>query len=462
MPAVSKAQQTNGFPRGIAREVTPFSLWGDDTLIYRSVIALALLALPLIAGVNWKLRGTVSWPQLAFAGALLATGLLCHWLSRTGRRDIAAAMLIGMIWIAATIYAFESGYGMHSAVVYMYLPCTLYTALFFGVLVASAEVTLTIAVLVLMYFAEEGGKLGGAAGFVANGTNFNFLLGVIITNIGTLIAGLVYHRRVESEATRVVAEAGERRVAMEQAQLAQAQLETANARLHSLNAEICVQARKHEQDTVRLRRDLDLYHDVLSKDLPRSLQASRAVLAATDENSETLLLQEIGRMEAVIGALGELGQSTAPALQRAAVDLTPLAHDAIKTLCAGGRYAGVRFDIDANLRAEGDRQMLASLLRHLLKRAAAACQGEPEPLVHVGTGSREGRTLYFVLDNGPGLDEAQLAKLFRPFARGHSEEDTVDIGIVSARRIVERHGGELQVDSAPGKGTMYYFTLGAA
>jgi signal transduction histidine kinase len=442
--------------------VTPLSLWGGDTLIYRSVIALSCVALPLIAGVNWLLRGTVSWPQLALAAALLATGLLCYWLSRIGKRDIAAAMLIGMVWIAATIYAIESGYGMHSAAIFMYLPCALYSALFFGLLLASIEVGLTIAMLVLMYLAEESGRLGGAAAFVANGTNFNFLLGVIITTIGTLIAGVVYHRRVEREAARVVAEAGERRIAMEQAQLAQAQLETANARLQALNAEICAQARKHEQETVRARRDLDLYHDVLSKDLPRALQASRAILAAKDANSDALLLQEIGHMESVIGALGELGRSTAPPLQRAPVDLSALARDAIKQLRAGGRYTGVLFDVDATLRVEGDRQLLAALLRHLLKRSASACQREPEPQVHVGTGSREGRRVYFVLDNGPGLDEAQLAKLFRPFARSGSEDDTVDIGIVSARRIVEGHGGELHVDTAPGRGTMYYFTLSAA
>jgi len=462
VPVVSDTPKTAGFPRGLAREVSPLSLWGGDTLIYRSVIAMACVALPLIAGVNWALRGTVSWPQLALAAALLAAGLLCYWLSRIGKRDIAAAMLIGMIWISATIYAFESGYGMHSAVIFMYLPCALYSALFFGLVVASVEVGLTIAVLVLMYFAEERGHLGGAAGFVAHGTNFNFLLGVVITSIGTLIAGVVYHRRVEREAARVVAEAGERRVAMEQAQLAQVQLETANARLQALNAEMYAQARKHEHETVRARRDLDLYHDVLSKDLPRALQASRAILAATDANSEALLLQEIDRMESVIGALGELGQSTAPSLQRTPVDLSPLANDAIKQLRAGGRYARVRFDVDANLRAEGDRQLLAALLRHLLKRAAAACQAEPEPLVHVGSGSRDGRSLFFVRDNGQGMDEARLANLFRPFGHARTQDDTMDIGIVSARRIVELHGGELLAESAPGKGTMFLFSLASA
>jgi len=58
---------------------------------------------------------------VAISSALLASALLCWALARTGRREIAAAMLIGLLWSATTIYAFESGYGMHSAVVFIYL-----------------------------------------------------------------------------------------------------------------------------------------------------------------------------------------------------------------------------------------------------------------------------------------------------------------------------------------------------
>ena len=57
------------------------------------------------------------------------------------------------------------------------------------------------------------------------------------------------------------------------------------------------------------------------------------------------------------------------------------------------------------------------------------------------------------------MDEAARAKLFRPFGRD-GMENTVDVGIVSARRIAERHGGTLEVDSAPGRGTTWLFTLG--
>jgi C4-dicarboxylate-specific signal transduction histidine kinase len=99
------------------------------------------------------------------------------------------------------------------------------------------------------------------------------------------------------------------------------------------------------------------------------------------------------------------------------------------------------------------------MLSHLIKRAASACHAEPEPRLHVGSGSRDGRSVFFVSDNGPGLDPADSERLFRPIDRSGAHDDTVDIGIVSARRIAERHGGELLVDSTPGGGTTYFFTL---
>ena len=461
MQATAQPRQAADSPQGMFRIATPLGAMGGDILVYRSIAVLAALALPAIASVNWMLRDTVSWPQLAISAALLASALLCWALARTGRREIAAAMLIGLLWSATTIYAFQSGYGMHSAVVFIYLPCVLYTALFFGVAIAWAELALTVLALVVMYFAEEAGRLGGMGQFSRQGTNFNFLLGVILTSAGTLIVSVIYHRRIEHDAKRLASESEQRRLAMEQAQLAQAQLETANARLQAVNGELAARSRQHALETVRARRDLDLYHDMLSKDIPASVGALRAALASPDEDTEARLQREIAHIESVAGALGSLRGRAEPELRREPLALTPLAHDIARGLHARSRYARVRFDVDPNLQAVGDRAQVAELLGHLIKRAASACLGEPDALVHFGSGSREGRAVFFVSDNGPGMDEAACERLFRPFERAGAQEDTVDIGIVSARRIAERHGGELFVESAPGRGTAFFFTLGA-
>jgi signal transduction histidine kinase len=461
MQELSERQQAAGFPRGLSRELTPLSLWGGGTLVYQAIMILAIAALPIVAVSCWFIHGTLWSPQVAFTAALFAGALVCYTLSRRGMHDTAAATLIGVIWSATTIFSFTTEFGLHSAVIFLYLPCMLFTALFFGVTIASAELALTIAALLLMYWAEERGKIGGLRAFAEHSTNLNFLIGLLATFIGTLIVGIAYQRRIASEAGRVVFEAEQRRLAMEQTQVAQAQLETAHAKLQALHAELAEKDKSIAREMARTMRDLDLFHDVASKDFPASLRALREALAAPDGETEARLHREISRMEAVVGALEDLGRHRQPPLRRAPLDLSVLAQEAVRSLRAGGDLAHVHFDIHANLHAEGDRQMVAAMLRHLVKRAATACRSEPRPQVHVGGGSVEGQAVFFVRDNGPGMDEARREKLFRPFERGGAEDNTVDIGIVSARRIIERHGGELTVESAPGAGTTFFFSLPA-
>ena len=260
----------------------------------------------------------------------------------------------------------------------------------------------------------------------------------------------------------MVTEAEHRRLAIEQTQLAQAQLQTAHARLQALHAELAERDTTLERELTRAKRDIDLMHDVVSKYFAGSLREQRLALGVPDGEIAARLQHEIGRMEGMVRAMQEMGRHSQPPLQRAPLDVSVLAQDAIRNLRGASELSRVKFDVDANLHAEGDRELIAALLRHLVKRATSACKSEPHPLVHLGGGSRDGRAVFFVRDNGPGMDEARREKLFSPFERSSVEDNTVDIGIVSARRIAERHGGDLTVESAPGQGTTYFFSLPAA
>ena len=440
LATIAETQQAARFPRGIARAATPLSLWGGDTLIYRSIIVLSALALPVLAAVGLQGRGALAWPQIALAGATLAAALAGRWLARLGRHDIAGALMVGVIWCSATIYALGSGYGMHSAVIFMYLPCVLYTALFFGLPIAAGELALTIAALMLMYLAEESGRLGGARAFSQFGSNLTFLVGVIITSVGTLVVGVVYHRRIEREAARVVAEGEQRRQAMEQAQAARAQLETVHAALVDLNARLAARDRARGEEIARAGRELALLHAALAKDLPAALRAGG------------------GAPGAIVAALEELARYGSRPLRNEPLDLSALAQDAQWRAREQPGCAHVQFEIDPGLHAFGDREMVAALLHRLAARAARACLGEPEPLVHVGAASRDGRLRFFVSDNGQALSAARLAQLVQPFGHSHAKPD---IAVACARLIAECHGGDLAVDSAPGKGTTVYFSLPA-
>ena len=103
------------------------------------------------------------------------------------------------------------------------------------------------------------------------------------------------------------------------------------------------------------------------------------------------------------------------------------------------------------------RQVFTNLLGNALKfsREAAA------PQVEVGATQQQGQTVLFVRDNGVGFAREAATRLFEPFQRlhsGHFQGSGVGLSIV--KRIVDRHGGRVWAESAPGEGSTFFFTLG--
>ncbi|RQG94331.1 MEDS domain-containing protein [Natrarchaeobius chitinivorans] len=114
-------------------------------------------------------------------------------------------------------------------------------------------------------------------------------------------------------------------------------------------------------------------------------------------------------------------------------------------------------------RAEGDANQLRQVLQNLIVNAITY-SGDAPPEVHVDA-ERQGRNwVLSVHDDGIGIDPEDQDRVFSVFDRLHSREEYegTGIGLALCQRIVERHGGEIWVESDPGEGSTFSFTLPAA
>ena len=111
----------------------------------------------------------------------------------------------------------------------------------------------------------------------------------------------------------------------------------------------------------------------------------------------------------------------------------------------------------------GDKNQLMELLQNLIDNAIKYRKPDTPPLVRVSSRKTEGHWEFSIRDNGIGIEPQYFGRIFLIFQRLHTREAYLGtgIGLASCKKIIERHHGRIWVDSEPGEGSSFHFTLPA-
>jgi signal transduction histidine kinase len=193
-----------------------------------------------------------------------------------------------------------------------------------------------------------------------------------------------------------------------------------------------------------LHRDYAARLDDRGRDYLQRLQSTAHRMADLIEGM--LLLTQIARAE----------------LHRRPVDLSAMAASVLRELRESAPERQVQVQVQPDLVVEADPQMMHSLVQNLLGNAWKYTGRTADARIEIAAAERDGRRGIAFSDNGVGFDRARATRLFTPFGRMHADSDFPGqgVGLATVKRIVERHGGHIELDSQPGQGTRVFISLG--
>ncbi|MBI5184587.1 MAG: two-component sensor histidine kinase [Nitrospinae bacterium] len=142
------------------------------------------------------------------------------------------------------------------------------------------------------------------------------------------------------------------------------------------------------------------------------------------------------------------------------VDGENIFRNSLRDLQAAIKESGAVVTHDPLPRVMGDDVQLESLFQNLIGNAIKY-RGKKTPQIHVSVEMKPGEWVFSVRDNGIGIDPGYFGRIFVIFQRLHArhEYSGTGIGLAVCKKIVERHGGRIWVESEPGKGATFYFTI---
>jgi len=228
-------------------------------------------------------------------------------------------------------------------------------------------------------------------------------------------------------------------------------------------------------DLERSNRELDDFAYIASHDLKEPLRGiynfSSFLIEdysekLDDEGKSKLqtLMKLTQRLEAYLNDLLYYSRAGRSEIAKEEVDMAAILRDILDSLRPNIEEQGVKVTVADDMPTiKCDRSKISEAIRNLVSNAIKY-NDKDEKRVEIGwQKGEEGSPVFYVRDNGIGIRQKHLDKIFKIFTRLHAKEEYgggTGAGLTMARKIFQRHGGDIWVESQEGEGTTFYFTMG--
>jgi signal transduction histidine kinase len=170
------------------------------------------------------------------------------------------------------------------------------------------------------------------------------------------------------------------------------------------------------------------------------------------------------KMEALINDLLEFSRIGRMTEKKSKFSFAGIVKEVLKTLRPQIQARGIEVNVQKDLpNIYGEKKRFTQVMENLLVNAVKYIGKEnPCPRIDIGVQHRDGQKLFFVRDNGIGIEESYFEKIFQVFQRLPSAKrvgEGTGIGLAIVKRIIEHHGGSIRVTSKPGEGSTFFFTI---